>query len=67
MKIGDVVTDKKGRVGMIVYRKGNFDIGVNFKAYHLSLLQKPELSNLDRSKYLRHFGVDQMFTKSELE
>ncbi len=67
MKIGDIVKTEKGKIGMIVYRKGNGDIGVNMGHYHLSLYQKPELTPKERAKYLKGFGIDEMFEKSELK
>lgn len=70
MKIGDVVehTTRLGhkKTGMIVYRKGNDNIGVSFAHYALSLIQHPEMSNKERAAYLRNFGADDVFTKSEL-
>ena len=67
MKIGDIVfKNKNKREGMIVWKKNNENIGVSFEHYHLSLFQKPTLSNKDRAEYLRHFGCDEIFEKSEL-
>ena len=70
VRIGDivdcVVKDKTKR-GMVVYRKGNTDIGVSFSHYHLSLTTKPELTSKQRADYLRNFGVDDLFDRSEVK
>ncbi len=67
MKIGTVVEElKTGRIGMVIWRKNNLEIGVSFGHYHLSLTQKPTLTNQSRAKYLRHFGVEKVFTTQEL-
>ena len=63
MKIGDIVRDGK-KEGMIIYRKSNQNIGVNFG--HYSLL-KDKIPPSKIVKVLRACGCDKIYEKHQLK
>jgi len=67
MKKGSVVKHiKSGMVGMIVWKKNNQEIGVNFGHYHIlkNLRKVPPHQMLES---LNGLGADDLFSKDELE
>ncbi|MEP2668877.1 MAG: hypothetical protein ABJH04_07775 [Cyclobacteriaceae bacterium] len=64
MKKGDIVREvKSGKIGMIVWKKNNNEIGVNFT--HFQLLKS---TNQDCSlNKLTMLGADDLYCKNELE
>jgi hypothetical protein len=53
--------------GMIVYKKDNDNIGVNFEHYNLAVNHsKKHATQKELLQYLLHFGSDEVFVKSEL-
>lgn len=52
---------------MVNYRKDNDNIGVNFGHYFIFKGTQPTLTNAEILVRLRMLGVDEMFSKDELE
>ena len=67
MKRGDIVKEKKtGKVGMIVYKKNNSEIGVNFCHYHILACTGLYKDEVLKEKVFA-MGSDDLYSKEELE
>lgn len=67
IKKGYIVKMKDGRIGMVVWRKSNDDIGINFGHYHIitNTIGKDNTPTEQRD-WIMKMGVDGTFDKTEI-
>lgn len=67
IKNGYIVKVKDGRIGMVIFKRNNSDIGINFNHYHqiISFLGK-DLSPIEQRDWIMKMGVDELFEKDNI-